>query len=73
MFAGVMSNGKVNYKLKLFKQFTGDLEGNFLIGIHNNASQFTILVKGDNYSSGNDAGVRVTFTKGDWFPAVTLY
>lgn len=73
MFAGVMSNGKVNYKLKLFKQFTGDLDGNFLIGIHNNASQFTILVKGDNYSSGNDTGVRVTFTKGDWFPAVTLY
>ena len=73
MFAGVMSNGAINYNLKIFKKFTGDIEGNFLIGIHNKASQFTILVKGDDYANNKDGGVRITFSKNKWFPDVTLY
>lgn len=72
-FAGVMSNGKIDYNIKIFKKFTGDLEGNFIMGIHNNSSQFTILIKGDDYTSGRDGGVRITFTSGDWLPSVTLY
>lgn len=72
-FAGVMTNGTIDYRIKVFKTFTGDLEGNFLLGIHNNASQFTLLIKGDDYSSGKDNGVRVTFKKGSLLPDVTLY
>lgn len=72
-FAGVMSNGTIDYSVKVFKKFTGDMEGNFLMGIHNNASQFTVLVKTDDYAKGKDSGFRITFTKGDWFPDVKLY
>lgn len=72
-FAGLMCRGAVDYNIKIFKKFTGDLEGNFLIGLHNNSSQFTILIKGDNHAAGKDSGVRITFTKGDWLPGVTLY
>ena len=68
-----MCRGAVDYNIKIFKKFTGDLEGNFLIGLHNNSSQFTILIKGDNHAAGKDSGVRITFTKGDWLPGVTLY
>ena len=72
-FAGLMSRGAVDYNIKIFKKFTGDLEGNLLVGIHNNSSQFTILIKGDDYTTGNDGGVRLTFTSGDWLPSLTLY
>lgn len=72
-FAGIMSNGKINYNIKIFEKFTGDTEGNFIMGIHNNSSQFTILIKKDDYTSGRDGGVRITFTSGDWLPSVTLY
>ena len=72
-FAGLMCRGAVDYNIKIFKKFTGDLEGNFLVGLHNNSSQFTILIKGNNYTGGNDSGVRITFTSGDWLPSVTLY
>lgn len=72
-FAGLMSKGNIDYNIKIFKKFTGDVEGNFLVGLHNNSSQFTILIKGDDYTGGNDGGVRITFTSGEWFPSVTLY
>lgn len=72
-FAGLMSKGNIDYNIKIFKKFTGDVEGNFLVGLHNNSSQFTILIKGDDYSGGNNGGVRITFTSGELLPSVTLY
>ena len=68
-----MTKGNIDYNIKLFKQFTGDVEGNFLLGLHNNSSQFTILVKSDDYTNGNTGGVRITFTSGELLPSVALY
>lgn len=73
MFAGVMVDGNLNYNIKFFKRFTGDVDGNCLIGLHNNATQFTLLIKGTDHMAGEDEGVRVTFTKDHFFPEVNLY
>ena len=73
LFAGMMVNGDLNYNIKIFKRYTSDLEGNCLIGIHNKGKQFTVLIKGENHKKKDDAGVRLTFTKGNWLPEVKLY
>ncbi len=73
VFAGVMASGNINYNIKFFKRFMGDVDGNCLLGMHNNATQFTVIIKSNDYMKGEEDGVRVTFTKGKFLPKVDLY
>lgn len=73
-FSGVQLNGDVNYYLKFFGKHEGALDGNAIIGIHGSGmNQFTILIKGKDKKDKDTIGVRLTFTKGDWFPSVDFY
>ncbi len=72
-FSGVMMKGNLNYNIKLGKRHTKDMEGVGLLGLHNDCSQFTILIKGSEYQSGNDAGIRITFGGGGILPSFDFY
>ena len=72
-FAGSMITGDIYYNIDAFGRHTGNMNGTGIIGLHNNASQFTILLKGTDYESGEAIGFRLTFAGGNLLPEGEWY
>lgn len=68
--AGIMINGGMQYKFKLFHTHSNDIVGNGFIGVHNNYRQFTILLKGTDRQNNKETGIRLDFSAEDGFDSV---
>lgn len=74
-FAGFIANGDIYYDIQLFKiiKDSKDLEGNCIVGLTDDYSKFTILIKGDDYKKNNEVGFRLSVGEGGWiFPDVDV-
>lgn len=66
LFTGLWNRGEIEFSIKIIKKFSGSCNGNFLMGLHNNASQFSILVKGEDKTGNHDLGFKLTFGGKKW-------
>lgn len=72
-FAGAMMRGGIHYNIDVFGKHIGDMNGTGILGLHNNASQFTILLKGTDYVSQEAIGFRISFSNGNLWPSFECY
>lgn len=72
-FTGVWANGQLAYDIKFLGRHKDSFNGNALVGLHNGAKQFTILLKASELGSNKEDGVRLTFSEGKWLPKAKFY
>lgn len=73
LFTGLWSKGLVDYDIKVIGRHKNTIDGNVLVGIHNDVTQFTIIVKTSDLKANKEDGVKATFTKGKWLPNLKFY
>ncbi|MBQ3061031.1 MAG: VWA domain-containing protein [Lachnospiraceae bacterium] len=72
LFTGIWNRGDIEYSIKIIKKFSGSCNGNLLMGLHNNAKQFSIVIKGEDKKGNSDAGFKITFGGKKW-PELKFY
>lgn len=73
LFTGVWGRGEIDYDIDLaICTIENKTSGNMLMGFHNNAKQFSIIVKSENYKTNKDAGFKLTFG-GDSMADIDFY
>ena len=61
-FTGIWSRGEVSYEVSIFfVNESGTSNANLLMGLHNNATQFSIIIKNEDYVTNNESGFKITF------------
>ncbi len=73
LFSGLWANGLVDYDIKALGRHKNVIDGDVLVGAHNEFTQFTIILKTSDLKANKEDGVKLTFTKGKWLPDVKFY
>lgn len=66
LFSGLWNRGDIEFSIKILKKFSGSCNGNLLMGLHNNAKQFSIIVKGEDKKGNKEVGFKLTFGGKKW-------